>query len=77
VAYDKVRATPVIVGDKLIVGTQGSILAPGGGVGGKLIAFNKNTGAVMWMTTLDAHPAAIITQSATVHGNRVYVGVAS
>lgn len=77
VPYDKARATPVIIGDKLIVGTQGSVLVPGGGAGGKLIAFNKNTGATLWMTTLDTHPAAIVTQSATVHGNRVYVGVAS
>ena len=29
------------------------------------------------MSSIDPHPAAIITQSATVHGNTVYVGVAS
>ena len=77
VAFDKARATPVIVGDKVIVGTQGSILVPGGGPGGKLLAFNKNTGALVWSTQLDSHPAAIITQSATAYGSRVYVGVAS
>ena len=73
---DKARATPVITGNKVIVGTQGNVFArrrPGG----KLLAFDKNTGALLWSTTLDSHPAAIITQSATVHGNRVYVGVAS
>ena len=61
----------------MIVGTQGSILVPGGGPGGKLLAFNKNTGALVWSTQLDSHFAAIITQSATAYDGRVYVGVAS
>lgn len=69
---DKARATPVISGNKVIIGTQG----PFGG-GGKMLAFDKNTGAPLWSTTLDSHPAAIITQSAQVHGNRVYVGTSS
>ena len=77
VPFDKARATPVISGNKLIVGTQGSILVPGGGAGGKMIAYDKNTGAVLWVTTLDANPAAIVTQSAVEHDGRVYVGVAS
>jgi polyvinyl alcohol dehydrogenase (cytochrome) len=75
-AMDKARATPVITGNKVIVGTQGGMLA-GGGPGGKMLAFDKNTGALLWKTTLDSHYAAIVTQSATVHGGRVYVGVAS
>lgn len=76
---DKARATPVVAGDKIIVGTQGNVLAPPpfGGPGGKVIAFDKNTGAVRWMTNIGDHPAAIITQSATEHAGRVYVGVAS
>jgi len=69
---DKARATPVISGDKVIVGTQG----PFGG-GGWMLAFDKNTGAVLWATQLESHFAAIVTQSATVHGGRVYIGVAS
>ncbi len=69
---DKARATPVVTGNQVIVGTQG----PFGG-GGKLISFDKNTGAMLWITTLDSHPAAIVTQSAVVSGDRVYVGVAS
>src|SRR4029453_15317876 len=44
---------------------------------GKVLAFHKDTGALLWSTTLDTHPAAIITQSATVFGNRVYVGTSS
>ena len=69
---DKARATPAIAGNKLIIGTQG----PFGG-GGKVLAFNKKTGALIWSTTLDDHPAAIITQSATVNGKVVYVGTSS
>ena len=73
VAGDKARATPAIAGNKLIVGTQGG---PSSG-GGKVLAFNKDTGALLWSTTLDTHPAAVITQSATVFGNRVFVGTSS
>lgn len=69
---DYARATPAVSGNKVIVGTQG----PFGG-GGKILAFNKDSGALLWATTLDTHPAAVITQSATVYGNRVYVGTSS
>jgi polyvinyl alcohol dehydrogenase (cytochrome) len=75
-AGDKARATPTVTADKVIVGTQGGILF-GGGPGGKVLAFDKFTGALVWSTQLDSHPAAIITQSATVFDGRVYVGVAS
>ncbi|HBX71174.1 MAG TPA: polyvinylalcohol dehydrogenase [Chloroflexi bacterium] len=69
---DKARATPAVTDDLVIVGTQG----PFGG-GGKVLAFNKFTGALVWSTVADSHPAAIITQSATVFDGRVFVGVAS
>ena len=76
VFLDKARATPAVTADKVIVGTQGGILF-GGGAGAKLLAFDKSTGALVWSTQLDSHPAAIVTQSATVFDGRVYVGVAS
>jgi len=69
---DKARATPVVTDGKIIVGNQGPF-----GYGGKMMAFDKNTGALIWATQLDPHPATIVTQSATVHAGRVYVGVAS
>jgi polyvinyl alcohol dehydrogenase (cytochrome) len=69
---DKARSTPAVTSDKLIVGTQG----PFGG-GGKMLAFNKFTGALLWSTQVETHPAAIITQSATVFDGRVFVGVSS
>jgi len=77
IPFDKARATPAVTDDKVIVGTQGSIFVPGGGPGGRVLAFNKFTGALAWSTQADSHLAAIITQSATVFDGRVYVGVAS
>ena len=50
---DYARATPALAGNKVIVGTQG----PFGG-GGKVLAFDKSSGALLWNTTLDTHPAA-------------------
>ena len=72
VTNDKARATPAVTDSALVIGTQG----PFGG-GGTVIAVNKFTGAPLWTTQVDDHPAAIITQSATVFDGVVYVGVAS
>ena len=69
---DKARATPAVAEGKVFIGTQG----PFGG-GGRMLAYDKDTGALLWSTAVDAHPAAIITQSASVHNGRVYVGVSS
>jgi len=83
VFLDKARATPVVTDSLVIVGTQGSVIpfvlgfCPFCGSGGKMLAFNKFTGAPVWSTQLDSHAAAIVTQSATVFDGRVYVGVAS
>ena len=77
IPFDKARTTPVVSGNKLILGTQGSILVPGGGPGGRMLAYDKRTGALLWSTQLDAHFATIVTQSATVHEGRVYIGTAS
>jgi polyvinyl alcohol dehydrogenase (cytochrome) len=72
---DRARATPAIADGKVLIGTQG----PGffGSGGGKMLAFDKNTGALLWSTVLDSHVAAAITQSATVYNGRVLVGVSS
>jgi len=72
VPADKARTTPALAEDRLIVGTQG----PFGG-GGLVLAFDRATGALLWATQVATHPAAIITQSATVFDGRVYVGVSS
>lgn len=69
---DKARTTPAVTDELVIVGTQGPL-----GGGGKVLAFNKFTGVLVWSTVAESHPAAIITQSATVFNGFVFVGVAS
>jgi polyvinyl alcohol dehydrogenase (cytochrome) len=72
---DRARTTPAIHGRRLILGNQQGFL--GQGSGAWVFAVDKRTGEREWATKVDDHPAAIITQSAVVHGDRVYVGVSS
>ncbi|MFC7594977.1 PQQ-binding-like beta-propeller repeat protein [Terrabacter sp. GCM10028922] len=69
---DKARATPAFTDDVIVLGNQG----PFGG-GGAVMAINKGTGALVWKTQVESHPAAIITQSATIFNGVVYVGTSS
>lgn len=69
------RTSPAIQGDKLIIGNRTPIGA--GGDGAVIMALDRNTGAEIWSTSLDGHLAAVITQSPTIHGNTVFVGVSS
>lgn len=62
------RTTPTISGNIVLISTQ---------KGARLIALNKITGAVQWITQVDATPFAILTQSPTVANGVVYQGVAS
>lgn len=67
------RATPAIAGNTLILGTQLGFPF----IGAWVLGINKITGALIWKTKVDEFFAAIITQSAMIHGDRAYVGVAS
>ena len=68
------RTTPAIHGNLLVFGDQaGRFFGPGANV----MAVDKNTGDLVWVTQVDSHPSAIVTQSATIHGSSVYVGVSS
>lgn len=76
--YDKMpgslaRVTPAVAGDLLILGDIESKVHSGANV----IAVDRNSGIMRWMTQVDTHPAAIITGSPVVAGNTVYVGVSS
>lgn len=73
IADDFSRATPAIAGDRLILGNQGGRFFQGASV----MAVDRKTGSLIWRTVVDAHPAAIITQSAVVFGGKVFVGIAS
>jgi polyvinyl alcohol dehydrogenase (cytochrome) len=76
-AGDYARTTPAIAGNRLIFGDQAGRLGNPAGPGAYVMAVNKNTGALLWKTLVETHPFAMVTQSAVVHGNDVYVGVSS
>lgn len=82
------RTSPAIAGNNLIIGDRGNVNSsgfpgdPGLWVGAPIttagvMAVNKNTGAPVWRTVVSTHPFSVITSSPIVHGNVVYVGVAS
>ena len=73
VAGDYSRATPAVSGSKLIFGDQGGKL----GAGARVMAVDKATGNLLWVTQVEDKPYGMVTQSAVVDGNTVYVGVAS
>ncbi len=67
------RTTPVIAGYAIIVGDQGGRFYSGA----RMMAFNRDTGELLWMTVVDDHAGAQITAAASAFGNRLYVGVSS
>ncbi len=75
------RVSPAIFEDRLIIGDHNGaswVSSASGFVGGAhVIAVDRHSGALLWITQVDAHPAALITGSPVVHGTTVYVGVSS
>lgn len=83
--------TPAVAGNKLLVGNNYFIGAPlcapntiptqalgcVTGDGAIVVALDRKNGNVLWRTKVDAHPAAKVTGSVSVHGGTVYVPVAS
>jgi len=70
---DLARATPAFSDTALVIGDQGASL----GGGGWVVAVDKATGNLLWRTQVETHPAAVITQSATIFDGVVCVGVSS
>ena len=69
------RVSPAIHGNDLIIGDiESGTLAHNGA---NVMAVNRQTGALRWITKVDTHPAAVITGSPVVQGDIVYVGVSS
>ncbi|XP_057488683.1 LOW QUALITY PROTEIN: uncharacterized protein LOC130774634 [Actinidia eriantha] len=62
------RATPTVAGDLLIVGIYGPAV---------VIAVKRSSGKLVWATTLDRHPAGVITMSGTLYNGSFYVGTSS
>jgi polyvinyl alcohol dehydrogenase (cytochrome) len=73
VVGDYARTTPAIAGNTLIFGDQGGKF----GAGARVMAVSKQTGNLLWVTKIETDPFGMVTQSALVDGNAVYVGVAS
>ncbi|MEJ8852753.1 PQQ-binding-like beta-propeller repeat protein [Variovorax rhizosphaerae] len=79
---DFARATPAISGNALILGNQsGRLLGANFGQAdaapAKLFAVDKNTGALLWSTLLDATLNSYVTHSAVVVDGTAFVGTAS
>lgn len=82
--HDYARATPAIAGNTLIIGDQaGKFETPAWAAahpdlaGAWVLGIDKNTGELLWKTRVHDQFSAMVTQSAQVHGNTAYVGVAS
>jgi len=69
------RTSPAIYNNELIFGDDLSESGPHDGA--RLIAVDRTTGNLIWMTQIDTHPAAIVTGSAVVYNGAVYQGVSS
>ena len=75
------RVSPAIFEDLLIIGNTNGVswLSSASGVqaGARVIAIDRHSGALRWITQVDAHPASVITGSPVFHGTAVYVGISS
>jgi polyvinyl alcohol dehydrogenase (cytochrome) len=69
------RVSPALYNNALIVGDSQST----GGThnGAHVISIDQQTGAMLWITQVDPHPAAIITGSPVVVGNVIYQPISS
>ena len=69
------RISPAVYQGELIIGDNVSQAIEHNGA--HIMAVDRNTGKLLWITQVDSHPAAIITGSPVVSGGTVYVGVSS
>lgn len=67
------RTTPAIYNDLLIFGTENSLLSQTA----KIVAVNRDTGIVVWVTEADSFIGSSVVQSPVVFDGRVFVGVSS
>lgn len=69
------RNSPAIHGRDIILGDMESHFLSDDGT--SVMAVDRKTGALRWITRVDSHPAAKITGSPVVFGDVIYVGVSS
>ena len=65
---DYSRTTPAIGENRIVLGLQKQ---------GRVIAFHLTSGSFLWSTVINQHPLAIVTMSATIHADGIYVGTSS
>lgn len=69
------RVSPAVYGNDLIIGDVQSSTKSHNGA--NVMAVDRHTGALRWITQVEKHGAAIITGSPVVVGNVIYQGVSS
>jgi polyvinyl alcohol dehydrogenase (cytochrome) len=69
------RVSPGIYEDTLVIGDNMSTSVVHDGA--HVIAVDRNSGNLRWITEVESHPAAIITGSPVFNGTTVYIGVSS
>ena len=69
------RVSPAVVGDQVIIGDILSSKEVHNGA--NVMAVDRETGKLRWITQVESHPAAIITGSPVVFDGVVYIGVSS
>jgi polyvinyl alcohol dehydrogenase (cytochrome) len=72
---DVSRTSPAVYNNELIFGDDLSESGPHDGA--RLVAVNRTTGQLLWVTQIETHVAAIITGAAVVYNGIVYQGVSS
>lgn len=70
------RVSPLVLGDRLIIGDN-MINQSAQHNGASIIAVDTATGAKVWSTKVDNHPASWITAPPVTFNNVIYVGVSS
>jgi polyvinyl alcohol dehydrogenase (cytochrome) len=65
---DYSRTTPAIGESRVVIGLQNY---------GRVLTVHLADGGFLWSTRINFHPLAIVTMSATIHGDGIYVGAAS
>ena len=78
IAGDYARASPAVSGNALIFGNQAGKIGRGAVDSARLVAVNKDTGALLWMTKVDPGQAmSILTHSPIVANGLAIIGIAS
>ena len=60
------KASVAVGTDAVVIGLQNTPV---------VAAFDRKTGGLLWKTTVDTHSGAIVTQSAVIVGDKVFIGV--